>query len=75
MALADRIWETGVLRESSPGNSGPGLVDAESGRFLDSRRLSTMRTLDRQSELMIDRSPALDIAQLGVVVLFGLLPA
>ena len=56
--------------------SEPGLIDPEHGRFLDARRLSTLRGLwtDRP-ELLIDRSTALDISMLGPVVPFGLLPA
>jgi len=74
---AARIWESGVLAETSserPG--GPGLVDAESGRFLDARRLSTLQGLwtDLPDQLL-DRSMALDISMLGLVVPFGLLPA
>jgi hypothetical protein len=76
-ALADRVWETGILRETGPGDrGGPGLVDAESGRFLDARRLSTFRGLWTDNpEFLIDRSRALDISLLGVAVPFGLLPA
>jgi len=76
-ALADTIWETGVLSESAAGRPGaPGLVDAESGRFLEARRLSTLRGLWTDlPERTIDRSMALDISMLGMVVPFGLLPA
>jgi hypothetical protein len=52
------------------------LVDAESGRSLDARRLSTMHglwTID--PAMLVDRSLALDISLLGAVVPFGLLPA
>ena len=76
-ALADRIWETGILQEvSSKEGGGPGLVDPETGRFLEARRLSTLRCLwSDRPELLIDRSMALDISLLGLVVPFGLLPA
>ncbi len=75
-ALADRIWETGILGRSASNGDGPGLVDPESGRFLEARRLSTLRGLwTDHPELLIDRSPALDISLLGLVVPFGLLPA
>lgn len=76
-ALADRIWTTGILgRGEGTGEDTPGLVDLETGRFLDARRLSTLRGLwtDRP-ESLIDRSSALDISLLGLVVPFGLLPA
>ncbi len=74
---AARIWEQGVLAESTPHQPDvPGLVDAESGRFLDARRLSTLRGLwTDHPHLLIDRSMALDISMLGLVVPFGLLPA
>jgi glucoamylase len=76
-ALADTIWETGILAESSPGHpEQPGMVDAETGRFLDARRLSTLRGLwTTLPELLIDRSSAIDVSLLGLVVPFGLLPA
>lgn len=75
-ALADRIWEVGILGESVPGTTGPGLVDRDSGRFLDARRLSMLRGLwSHQPEALIERSAALDVSLLGPVVPFGLLPA
>jgi GH15 family glucan-1,4-alpha-glucosidase len=76
-ALADRIWETGILSESVQGRCDqPGLVDSETGRFLDARRLSTLRGLwTSRPELLIDRSATLDISMLGPSVPFGLLPA
>lgn len=75
-SLADRIWERGVLSESVEGQTGPGLVDRESGRFLDARRLSRKRGLwTDQPEQWIERSAALDISVLSAVVPFGLLPA
>ena len=74
---AELIWESGVLAETDPDRpDAPGLVDRESGRFLDSRRLSTLRGLwTEQSEMLINRSLALDISMLGLVVPFELLPA
>jgi hypothetical protein len=75
-AFADRVWETGILRQASSTDGGPGMVDPDTGRFLDSRRFSTRRDLwtDRP-ELLLDRTRALDISLLGPVVPFGLLPA
>ncbi len=72
---ADRIWEVGILGESAVGD-GPGLVDHATGRFLEARRLSTLRGwwTDRP-EQSIDRSMALDISMLGLAVPFDLLPA
>lgn len=77
--LAERIWETGILGQDSSESDrpdGPGLIDSESGRFLEARRLSTLRGLwtDRP-ELRIERSKALDVSVLGLVVPFGLFPA
>ena len=74
---AATIWEAGILAETSADRPGlPGMVDAESGRFVDARRLSTLRGLwTDHPELLIDRSMALDISMLGLVVPFGLLPA
>lgn len=75
-ALADRIWETGILGETSPGELGPGLVDRGSGRFLDARRLSTLRGLwSDRPECLIEHSAANDVGLLGPVVPFDLLPA
>jgi hypothetical protein len=77
LALADRIWETGILGpDAGVSADRPGLVDRETGRFLEARRLSTLRGLwaDRP-ELLADRSMALDISLLGPAVPFGLLPA
>ena len=72
---ADQIWNVGILGESVPGD-GPGLVDHATGRFLEGRRLSTLRGwwADRP-ERTIERSTALDVSMLGLVVPFGLLPA
>jgi glucoamylase len=76
-ALAEEVWETGILGVSAPGHPDrPGLVDSETGRFLDARRLSALRGLWTDlPDRIIDRSPALDISLLGLVIPFGLLPA
>lgn len=76
-ALADSIWETGILSESDPADvDGPGLVDPETGRFLDARRLSTLRGVWTEVPgQLLERSLALDISMLGMVVPLGLIPA
>jgi glucoamylase len=76
MALADRIWNEGILREPREDRRGPGLIDPDTGRFFDARRLSILRGLwtDRP-ELLVEHSAALDISLLGPVVPFGLLEA
>ena len=73
---AARIWEVGILSESAADGGGPGLVDHATGRFLEARRLSTTHGwwADR-SDRWLDRSQALDISMLGLVVPFGLIPA
>ena len=52
------------------------MIDPETGRFFDARRLSTLRGLwtDRH-ESLIEHSAALDVSLLGPVVPFGLLEA
>jgi GH15 family glucan-1,4-alpha-glucosidase len=71
-AMAERIWEQGILGGPSP--SEPGLIDHEHGRFIDARQLSTLRGLwTDQPDLLIERSTALDISMLGPVVPLGLL--
>ena len=75
--LAERIWLRGVLPEADPDDPGaPGMVDPETGRFYDCRRINTDRSLwgDRPGA-SVDRSLAVDIALLGPSVPFGLLPA
>ncbi|MDR3633658.1 MAG: glycosyl hydrolase [Isosphaeraceae bacterium] len=77
-ALADRVWETGILGATSGASNGttPGLVDPETGRLLDARRLSMLRGVwTSHPPCLVDRSSALDISLLGVAVPFGLLPA
>ena len=69
---ADRTWSRGILGEGGDG----GLVDPETGRFLEARHLSTLRGVwTDKPELRIDRAAALDITLLAPVVPFGLLPA
>jgi hypothetical protein len=73
-AVADRIWEQGVLGGRSAGDTG--LVEHENGRFLDGRRVSTLRGLwTNRPELLIERSTALDISMLGPVIPLGIISA
>ncbi|MBV8266097.1 MAG: hypothetical protein JO252_07210 [Planctomycetaceae bacterium] len=74
--LAETIWEEGMLRQAPSRGRGPGMVDPETGRFYDARRLSTLPALwtDRP-EFLIEQSRDLDISLLGPVIPFGLLPA
>ncbi len=76
-AAADRIWEGGILPEIATRREGsPGLVDPESGRFLQARRVSTLRGLwTDKPEYLVDHSDLLDVSTLGLAVPFGLLPA
>lgn len=71
---ADLIWNEGILATADPSTAGPGLVDPETGRFLEARRVSTLRGLwtDRP-ELLQDRSAAVDVAALAASVPFGLI--
>ena len=73
---ADRIWEQGILGESAADGEGPGMVDHATGRFLEARRISTVRGWwpDRPDRTAA-RSSALDISMLGLAVPLGLLPA
>jgi hypothetical protein len=75
--IADRIWEQGVLKEIATSRAGrPGLIDPDSGRFLQARRLSKLPGLwTTNPEYLIDYSDALDISLLAPAVPFGLLPA
>jgi glucoamylase len=74
---ADRIWHEGILRViASSRPQSPGMIDPESGRFLQARRLSTIRGLwSETSDFLIESSPNLDVSMLGLAVPFGLLPA
>jgi hypothetical protein len=76
IAQADRIWNSGILGQPASNGKGLGLVDPTTGRFLDARRLSTLRGMwtDRP-EWLVERSAACDISQLGLAVPFELLPA
>ena len=61
---------------NTPDEPGPGLVDPETGRFLEARRLSPRRGLwCDHPEGLLDRSRSIDISLLGPAVPFGLLPA
>jgi hypothetical protein len=74
---ADRIWNDGIMQviATSRPNS-PGLIDPESGRFLQARRLSKLTGLwTDDPDYLIERSATLDIHVLGLTVPFGLLPA
>src|SRR5262249_32170553 len=74
--LANRIWEVGILGGGSSGGDGAGLMDHASGRFLEARRLSTLRGLwTDKPELSVERVAAFDVSELAAVVPFGLLPA
>ncbi len=81
--MADQIWVRGILGMDEPVGVEPhaepafqGMLDPISGRYLDARRVSTIRGLwsDDPAKL-IDRSAGVDISLLGAVVPFGLLPA
>lgn len=71
---ADLVWNEGVLGSADPSTGGPGLVDPETGRFLEARRVSTWRGLwtDRPEELR-DRSTAVDVATLAASAPLGLI--
>jgi glucoamylase len=77
IAFADRIWKEGILKVIASSRSGsPGMVDPESGRFLQARRLSKLRGFWTDNpDFLIDHSTNLDINMLGLAVPFGLLPA
>jgi hypothetical protein len=75
-ALADRIWHEGIFREPVKDRRGPGMIDPDTGRFFDARRLSTLRGLwtDRP-KFLLEHSAALDASLLGPAVPFGLVEA
>ncbi len=74
---ADRIWNDGickVIATSQPGS--PGMVDPDTGRFLQARRLSTLKGLwTDDPALLVDRCTRLHITMLSLSVPYGLLPA
>lgn len=73
---AERVWKVGILGRLGRDDRGPGLVDLETGRFLEARRLSNRRELWANGpEDVRDRSAALSIGLLGPVVPFGLMAA
>ncbi len=74
---AERIWETGILRELVTGRSeAAGHADADLGRFLNGRRVSQLRGLwTDDPQYLVERSELLDVFMLGLAVPFGLLPA
>jgi GH15 family glucan-1,4-alpha-glucosidase len=75
-ALADHIWEAGILGRSSGAHRAPGLLDPETGRFLDGRRVSLRKGLwTADPQAMVEVSWGIDVSLLGPVVPFGLLPA
>jgi glucoamylase len=76
-AHADRIWNEGILRViASSRPDSPGMIDPESGRFLQARRISTIRGLwSDNPEFLIESSSSLDVSIVAMVVPFGLLPA
>jgi glucoamylase len=76
-AFADRIWNEGISKEIATNSpASPGLVDPETGRFLNARRLSRHKGFwTNDPEFLIDRPLTLDINMLGLCVPFGLLPA
>jgi GH15 family glucan-1,4-alpha-glucosidase len=75
-ALADCVWEVGILGQAGDNGKGPGLVDPASGRFLDARRLSTLRGLwSDRPEFLVERSAVVDISLISPAVPFGLMPA
>jgi GH15 family glucan-1,4-alpha-glucosidase len=74
--LADRIWHEGILGDSLEDGRSKGMIDAETGRFLDCRRMSKLRGLwTDEPEMIWDRTADIDVGLLGVAMPFGLLPA
>lgn len=75
--LADQIWNVGILQEPASGQSdSPGLIDPETGRFLNGRRISTLRDLwTNHPDFLLDKSNKIDVSMLALAVPFGLLPA
>jgi hypothetical protein len=75
-AMADRVWEQGILQAVGEGKQGPGLTDGKSGRFFEARRLSLLRGLwASEPSQALEKSLSLDISLLGPVIPFGLMRA
>jgi hypothetical protein len=76
-AFADAVLHEGILQEAARNQpEAPGLVDPETGCFLNGRKVSMLRDLwTRHPDFLLDRSETLDISMLGLAVPFGLLPA
>jgi hypothetical protein len=74
--MADRIWNEGILANPDRHPRGAGMVDAETGRFLEARRVSRLAGLwTDQPEALLDRTSGLEIGLIASAVPFGLLPA
>jgi glucoamylase len=76
-AAADRYWNEGILSEPAPCQiDSPGMIDSETGRFFQGRKVSTFRDLwTSKPDFLIDRSDKLDVNMLALAVPFRLLPA
>jgi glucoamylase len=76
-AFADRIWNQGILPTiATSRDSGPGLTDPQTGRFLSARRVSKLRGIWTDNpDLLFEHPATLDISALSLAVPFGLLPA
>jgi glucoamylase len=77
IAHADRIWNEGILKSIATSRpDSPGMIDADSGRFLQARRLSKISGLWTDNPaFLIDQSKTLDINLLALAAPLGLLPA
>jgi glucoamylase len=77
MTRADRIWNDGIQQVIATSRSGSrGMIDPESGRFLQARRISKLRGLwTVNPEFLNDHATTLDINILALSVPLGLLPA
>jgi hypothetical protein len=77
-ALAERIWNRGILGRVGRDGRDPGLVDRDTGRFLEARRISLRRGLwceNTEGEGLAERSDALTMGLLAPAVPLGLIPA
>ncbi|MDG3006481.1 glycosyl hydrolase [Paludisphaera mucosa] len=76
-ALADRIWNDGVMKAVATEREGlPGLIDPETGRFLSGRGISMLRGLWTQNPTFVaDRAGTVDVNTLALASPFHLLPA